>query len=210
MYGIDIAKQRIDEQDRQILQHVLKEEWKVKKCLILGSGEGRISVMLAVLGFEVVCVDIDDYSDFYNSVNKTFNFKKPIIFIQKDIQKLQKEDHGREFSLILGQRVFHYLPYDSHLALMNILPGYMSKKGFLYTAVSCVDSAMGDGYRPAHTNTEDRFGLLSPEMQKRFSLYVPVCLYAYKEYKKMMSQTYFKKVALYQTSFGNIKGIFKI
>ena len=76
MYGIDIATSRIDEQDRQIIQHASTDQWKIKKALILGSGKGRIGVFLALLGFEVTCIDIDDYSEYYSQVNKACELQK--------------------------------------------------------------------------------------------------------------------------------------
>lgn len=211
MYSIDVAKERLDEQDRKILKYVLSREWKIKKVLVLGSGEGRVGVVLALLGFSVVCIDVDDYSHYYESANKLFNFKKPILFHKRDISTLEKEEYKDEFSLVLAQRVLHYVRYKEHAKLVQeILPRYMSKKSALFVSISCIDSAMGIEYIAMKEYVEDRFGLLSPEMQQRFSLTVPVCLYSLKEYKQLMKHTHFKRASIYQTAFGNIKGMFTL
>lgn len=211
MYSIDISQQRLDEQDKKIIQHAIAQEWKIKKALILGSGKGRISIALALLGFEIVCIDIEDNAWFYKQANDLFNFQKPITFIKQDIRDLQAETYKNEFSLVLGQRIFHYLTYDEHKRILtDVLPRYMTKKSYLYTAVSCIDSAMGIEYKAMKEYVENRFGKLSPLMQERFSLKVPVCLYSLKEYKQLMKDTHFSKVSLYQTSFGNIKGLYKL
>ncbi len=210
MYGIDISKQRFDEQDKQIIQHVLSGEWKVKRCLILGSGEGRIGVVLALFGFEVVCIDIDDYSNYYQQVNRVFDLKKPIVFIQQSMKDVQKSEDIHGFTLVLAQRVLHYLPYYEIRKLLETLPKVMAKKSSLYVAVSCVDSAMGDGYEGKQLPVEERFHTLSDEMKERFSLSVPVCLFSLKDFKTLMKKTQFTKKKLYQTAFRNIKGMYQL
>jgi len=210
MYSIDIAKERLDEQDKRIISHVLSQEWKVKRCLILGSGEGRIGVVLALLGFEVVSIDIDEYQDFYSQTNQLFSLDKKMNYIKEDLQNFNKELVDGEFSLVLAQRVLHYLPYEKAQGLLATLPKVMSKKSYLYLAVSCIDSAMGIEYKGDSVFVEKRFHKLSAEMQKRFSLTVPVCLYSLREFKQLMKETHFKKMHVYQTSFGNIKGLYRL
>lgn len=210
MYGIDIAQERIDEQDKQILVHVLTAEWKNKRALILGSGKGRIGIMLAILGFEVVCVDIENYAPYYQEVNKLFNFKYPITFIEHDLGEYKSLQVQGIFSLVLMQRVLHYLPYNVAQELLAFLPKLMSKKSYLYSAVSCIDSEMGTDYSGTKLQINERFHSLSDEMQRRFDLYVPVCLYSLKEFRELMKQTHFKKKKIYQTSFGNIKSLYEL
>jgi len=210
MYSIDITKERLDEQDKKIIAHVMRQEWKNKRCLILGSGEGRIAIILALFGFEVVCVDVDDYSDFYEKANKLFALKKPMKFIQSDIADHDAYAESGTFSLVLAQRVLHYLRHENARELLDFLPKLMIKNSYLYVAVSCIDSAMGEGYGGIGDPVDDRFSPLSEEMQDRFSLRVPVCLYRLKELKTMMKDTHFKKQDLYQTSFMNIKGYYKL
>ncbi len=210
MYSIDITKERLDEQDKKIIKLVMKEEWKNKRCLILGSGEGRIGIFLALLGFEVVCVDIVDYAPFYNQANALFGLKKPITYIKSSISETDSFADSGTFSLVLAQRVLHYVPHAEAEKVITFLPKIMTKHGYLYITVSCIDSAMGDGYGGLDDPIKDRFAKLSPEMQDRFNLQVPVCLYSLKEFKGLMGKTYFKKKDLYQTSFMNIKGLYRL
>jgi len=190
MYGIDIAKNRFDEQDKQIFKHVLTQNWNPKTCLILGSGQGRIGIVLALLGFEVTCVDIDDYASYYEEANTLFDFSKPITFIKKDISTYVSGEYKKEFSLIIMQRVLHYLP--------DVLPGYMSKGAYLYFAISCIDSALGEGYEGREVEIENRFHVLSAD-----------CLHSLSDCKTLMKKSHFKKKKLYQTAFGNIKGFYQ-
>lgn len=210
MYSIDIAKERLDEQDKKIIKHVMSQEWKIKRCLILGSGEGRIGVLLALFGFEVVCVDVTDYSNFYSKANELLDLKKPMSFIQGSISNAETLRDSGEFSLVLGQRVLHYLPYEEAEDLLTFLPKIMTKRGYLYLAVSCIDSVMGDEYVGNAQYIENRFEKLSLEMQGRFRLTVPVCLYSLRDFKLLMQGSHFKKRKLYQTSFGNIKGLYQL
>lgn len=208
MFGIDIAKDRIDEQDRQILAAALRTDWKYKHALIIGSGKGRIGIMLAMLGFEVVCVDIQDFSEYYDEVNNTLNLKKPITFIKKDLELLKKEDLPAGFSLVVAQRVLHYIPYRSAKQVLDIVYTRMRKGAHLYVAFSSVDSSMGIGYQ-ADPDITKRFTTLSEEKQEEFNLRVPVCLFYRDEVKKILTTTKFKKDKFYQTSFGNIKANYK-
>ncbi len=210
MYSIDISFKRLDEQDRQIVKHIFEQEWKVKKALVLGSGKSRIALVLALAGFEVTCVDLCDYSSFYEKFNTLLELKKPILFFQKDLNNLSVADVGESFTLILAQRVLHYLRHENARELISLIENKLQKNGSLYVAVSCIDSDMGKGYEASGEPLASRFGVLSEEMQKRFRLTVPVCLYRLVEFKKFMKATRFKKIKLYQTAFGNIKGLYQI
>ena len=102
------------------------------------------------------------------------------------------------------------MKYDSIVDVLEWLPKYMTKKSFMYFALSSHDSVMGQGYTALGDPIDGRYGCLSDEMQHRFSLFVPVCLFSIDEVEKMMSKTHFKKEKLYSTTFGNIKGFYKL
>ncbi len=208
MFGIDVAKDRIDEQDRQIIAAAIKTDWKYKHALIIGSGKGRIGVMLAMLGFEVVCMDIQDFSDYYQKINDSLGLKKPITFIKKDLELLRKEDLPSGFTMVIAQRVLHYIPYKAARDVLDIIHTRMRPGAHLYVAFSSVDSSMGIGYQ-ADPDITKRFTTLSESKQEEFNLTVPVCLYFKPEVRNILRLTRFKKDKFYQTNFGNIKANYR-
>lgn len=208
MYSVDVAATRLDEQDRKILQYILSKEWKLKKALILGAGRGRIGAALALLGFEVVAVDIEDYSKFYRSLSETLFLEKKISFVQGDITELIKGFNTKEFSLVLAQRVLHYVPYKSAIDCVQHIERVMTSSGSLWFAISPMDSDMAQGYDCAQEPIERRFCTIEKSLQKRFNLYAPVCLYSKQEVDDLFATTHLEKQEIYITSFGNIKGHF--
>lgn len=208
MFGIDISKNRIDEQDRQILAAALKPDWKYKQALIIGSGQGRIGVMLALLGFEVTCMDVQDFSQYYHDINVALGLAKPIQFIKKDLELLTKADVPGPYTLVIAQRVLHYIPYKAAKDVLDIVYTRMRPGAHLYVAFSSIDSSMGVGYEVEKDITK-RFTTLSVEKQEEFNLRVPVCLYYKDEVKKILHDTRYKKVKFYQTSFANIKAHYR-
>jgi SAM-dependent methyltransferase len=209
MYSIDVAFERLDEQDRKILQDVMSREWKVKKALILGSGKGRIGIALALLGFEVVAVDLEDHTAFYETISSTLNFPKPIIFKQVSISDACKELASKQFSLVLAQRVIHYLPYSEAIQLVQNISRIMNKGASFWFSISPLHSDMGENYLCAQKSIDQRFCTIAPEIQKRFNLYAPVCLYEQSEVENLLNKSHLIKHDLYITSFGNIKGHYK-
>ena len=101
-YGVDVAKQRTDDLDKRMLEHVSGREGC--RVLDLGCGAGGQSSRLAMKGASVVGFDIDDYEAEFDALRREYSLSKEQLYFEKgDIRELKEILKNRIFCNTLCQ-----------------------------------------------------------------------------------------------------------
>lgn len=204
MYSVDSAFKRLDSQDKEIIQHVLNREWAFKRAMILGSGKGRIGIVLALMGFEVVCVDIEDHAEFYISISKSFDLQGSLKFVQADISKVDVSTLSSRRNIIIAQRVFQYLQHKDTRELVQQIHKNMLDGADLFINISSTASIYAKNYPCLEKSIEARF-CVPEEISKGLEVSVPMCLYSEQELLEIFDEDFWNLVMLENNAFGNIK-----
>jgi SAM-dependent methyltransferase len=201
LYGVDVAKSRIDDLDRLLLRQSSMEKATV---LDLGCGSGGMSFKLGEAGAKVFAVDIEDYSkEFSIKLDLQPELKGKIQFIHDDMNNLASILRGQTFDYCLFQRSLHYLSYEAAVSLLHDLNKLVTDKMFI--SVTGLESDIGKSY-PARTAVlSKRFAKLLPEEAKKFSIQAPLCLYQKEEFVDLLEQTGWKIDSISTSAFGNHK-----
>ncbi len=207
-YGIDVAKYRLDDLDKIILENISR---KLKSCqspkvLILGSGAGGVALSLAKLNsnIKVQAIDILPYSNnFLHYQNQDSILTQKLKFTQADMLEFVTNMETGCYTDVVIQRSLHYLPYDSAVKLLKLL----SEKiiGHLYLSVSGVNTAIATHYPNLKQPLNKRFFKLNEAGRKKFSISQPLCLYSLQDIMKVTTACGWR-ICYHKTSaFGNIK-----
>jgi len=207
-HGIDISQVRLDDLDRKIINFALN--WKGRKVAIdFGSGEGRVSIILALIGFEVHLYDTRDLSEHFTQLAKSLKLEDRIHFHQTDISKLNVEDLPEEITILIAQRVLHYLKFEEAKKLIQIASKKMQEDAQLFASVTGLNSQIGESYPDKDKNIEDRFAEVSGDAKDIFSIHNPVCLYEQDDTAILFKESTLLNLESYVSKFGNIKVIYK-
>jgi 2-polyprenyl-3-methyl-5-hydroxy-6-metoxy-1,4-benzoquinol methylase len=71
-FGCDISSQRLDDLDKKAIRYVLSQK-KPINCIDLGCGNGKIGIILSMLGTDVTLIDKIDITKKVNRIAKDFN-----------------------------------------------------------------------------------------------------------------------------------------
>ncbi len=207
-YGIDISERRLDDLDKQILHFALNYRAGDKVAIDLGCGFGRVSVMLALIGFEVWLFDTRDLDGHFKRVAKDLELEGKLNFFKKDIAKITKNDLQRRAGIVVAQRVLHHLPFASAKQVVEIVTDQLGKEGRVFASFSGLNSEIGKDYQHAQNIIEKRFSKVSADNQEKFKISEEVCLYESSGVEKLFANTGLLKERLYRSSFGNIKAVY--
>ncbi len=204
-YGIDIAKGRVDALDKEVIDFAMK--YKGKKIAIdLGSGQSRLSVILALLGFEVWCYDIKDHSKYFATLGKILEVGDKIHFKRIDISKLTYDDLPNDISIVISQRVLHHLKYyDTQDLLKKIYKKISDTNSKLYVSLSGLNSKLSKGYACLSSPIENRFCKVGEIGKDIYSISSNVCLYSKEEAEKLIKEIGFTIDSIKESDFGNIR-----
>ena len=208
MYSVDSAFKRLDSQDKEIIQYVMSKEWSFKRAMILGSGKGRIGIVLALMGFEVVCVDIEDHTEFYRSISSSFKLKGSLQFIQADISKVDISKLSSRRNIIIAQRIFQYLKYQDTKELVQQIHKNMLDEAHLFINVSSTASVYAKHYPCIKDDVESRF-CVPEDIAEGLEVSAPMCLYSEQELLNLFESNFWNLVTLENNAFGNIKAHFE-
>ncbi len=207
-HGIDISQLRLDDLDKQILHFALDYKAGDKVAVDLGCGFGRVSIMLALAGFEVWLFDKRDLREHFTKISEALTMEGKLKFFQKDITKITKEDLPKKYSITIAQRVLHHLPFMNAQILIEIIGENVGREGKVFTSFSGLTSEIGQNYKHGGNTIEDRYCKISKENQEKFGISDSICLYNEEDVKKLFSNTNLRQQELYTSSFGNIKAIY--
>ena len=207
MYSVDSAFKRLDSQDKEIIQHVLSKDWEFKRAMILGSGRGRIGVVLALMGFEVVCIDIEDHEKFYKSISQELQLGDALSFIQADLLSTDISRLSSRRTIVIAQRVFQYLPNTRTRTLVREIHKNMLERADLYINVSSVATVYGKSYSCLTKPIEERF-CIPESLAEGLEVAAPMCLYSELELLQLFDKDFWLLESLENNAFGNIKAHF--
>lgn len=204
MYGIDVSSKRLGYLDREVLKFAL--DWKGSKFSVeFGAGSGRLSLILALLGYRVYIYDLGD-AELLN-LAKTLKLK---IFHEKtDIRYIKTSDLPERISIFVAERVLHYLRFEESRRVLARVIRRMEKGGRLFLSLSGINSPIGKDYEHRDFPVEKRFCLPSREVMEKFKIDVPICLYDIEDLRRLLDGFPVREVKLRITAFGNVEGIFE-
>jgi SAM-dependent methyltransferase len=204
MYGIDVSSKRLGYLDREVLKFAL--DWKGSKfSLEFGAGSGRLSLILALLGYRVYIFDLGDVE-----LLKLAKALKLKIFHEKtDIRYIKTSDLPERISIFVAERVLHYLRFEESRRVLAKVIRRMEKGGRLFLSLSGINSPIGKDYEHRDFPVEKRFCLPSREVMEKFKIDVPICLYDIEDLRRLLDGFPVREVRLRITAFGNVEGIFE-
>ena len=112
------------EKDEELIEEILKYK-QSGKILDLGCGEAGTSLELAKKGFEVTCIDISKTAINNIKIEAT----KRGIKIKTFVEDLEKFEIKKDFDIIIGTGIFHFLPEKNSLKLINSIKEHTKEDG---------------------------------------------------------------------------------
>ena len=203
-YGIDIAKGRVDNLDKDVIRFAIGYKGK-KVAVDIGSGQSRLSVILALLGFEVWCYDIEDHSRHFATLDKVLGLEGRVHFVHIDISTLTHSDLPHDIVVAVSQRTLHHLQYTDVKNVLSLLYNKMTRGGRLYLSLSGLGSKLSGGYECADSPVESRFCEVGEVGKKVYSIGANVCLYTTQEVQELVEECKFTVTDVIESNFGNVK-----
>jgi SAM-dependent methyltransferase len=204
MYGIDVSSKRLGYLDREVLKFAL--DWKGSKFSVeFGAGSGRLSLILALLGYRVYIYDLGDVE----LLNLAKTLKLKIFHEKTDIRYIKTSDLPEKISIFVAERVLHYLRFEKSRRVLARVIRRMEKGGRLFLSLSGINSPIGKDYGHRDFPVEKRFCLPSREVMEKFKIDVPICLYDIEDLRRLLDGFPVREVKLRITAFGNVEGIFE-
>jgi SAM-dependent methyltransferase len=204
MYGIDVSSKRFGYLDREVLKFAL--DWKGSKFSVeFGAGSGRLSLILALLGYRVYIYDLGNVE----LLNLAKTLKLKIFHEKTDIRYIKTSDLPEKISIFVAERVLHYLRFEESRRVLARVIRRMEKGGRLFLSLSGINSPIGKDYGHRDFPVEKRFCLPSREVMEKFKIDVPICLYDIEDLRRLLDGFPIREVKLRITAFGNVEGIFE-
>ncbi len=207
-HGIDISERRLDDLDKQVLQFALGYKVGDKVAIDIGCGFGRVSIMLALAGFEVWLFDKRDLSQHFAKVSEVLELGEKLKFFRKDISEITEEDLPKRYSIAIAQRVLHHLPFTHAKQLIGTVASKLGRSGRVFVSFSGLESEIAKGYGCRAEPVEQRYCKVNKENREKFEMTESVCLYNKNDVKKLFVGNSLVKEKLYISSFGNIKAVY--
>ena len=228
-HGIDISKTRLDDIDRAVVAFALGYKGK-KVAVDLGCGSGRVSIILALIGFDVYLYDIQDLTEYFAGVGEALDISEKLHFIRADIQSLivshninndtKAGEEGSEqvkhvlppdIVIAISQRTLHHLPYQDTKNILQAVHNKMIVNGKMFLSVSGLESKLAEGiggalgYECADSPVAERFCQVGEVGKSVYSINGNVCLYKQKEVVDMLEGAGLVIDKVHISAFGNIK-----
>jgi hypothetical protein len=206
-HGADIGSQRIDDLDKHALTHLLTLEDPRISAIDLGCGFGWQGARFSMLGAAAHLYDLLSASHLV----KSLSMQEPleISYSSCDLRRLRASELPEKVQLAFSQRFIHYLTYQEAQRLIQTVGDRMPAHACFYISASGVDSELGDGYKDRENEISVRFSTLSASMQAKHGIVESVCLYSKADLTQLMTVAGFVECEIWESSFGNIKGVFE-
>lgn len=209
-FGIDIATQRADDLDNELLGLIKTNRNTPLHILDLGCGKGGQALRMAAYAHcHVTAVDVQDMcNDIYTACESLQIPDSRIGFVKSDIRHTGNY-LNKGYHYIYSQRAIHYLPYNDAAVLLNALRGNLVKEfsSKLFISVSGLHSELGNGYTHNDKCIDERFCILNQPMMDKHKILLPVCLYTAEELTSLLTACNYIVEKIYASQFGNIKAI---
>ncbi len=198
--GSNVSNQRIDDLDQACLDAVTEHVKSNDHCHVvdLGCGSASQSFRLAELGAQVTAIDL--------SIDIEYKHHNGI-YIEKDFRDITAHDFKSSIDVLYSQRSLHYLRYQEMMNLLRMLYNLMSPSAMIFMSLAGYDTEYGLTYPDRNKKLEDRFTMVSPDMQKKHGIFHPLATYKKSEVFNILTDLGFKNIEVTQSDFGNIKAI---
>jgi SAM-dependent methyltransferase len=203
-HGIDISASRMDDIDRAVISFALAYKGK-KVAVDIGCGSGRVSIILALMGFDVWLYDIQEMKEYFMRVGEALNISDRLHFQKVDISKVGELTLPHDIVIVLSQRTLHHVPYvHAQDALQEVVDNMISG-GRLFLSVSGRESKLAIGYECANSPVTERFCEVGEVGKTTYSINGKVCLYTQTEVVEMVEGVGLLVEEVSTSAFGNIK-----
>ncbi len=203
-HGIDISKSRLDDIDREVLRFALCYKGK-KVAVDIGCGYGRVSIILALMGFDIYLIDIQDLSEYFKRVGEALDISDKLHFIHKDISEIRGEDLPTDIVIAISQRTLHHVQYADAQHILKLVHNKMINGGKLFLSLSGIESKLAEVYKCADSPVAERFCEVGEVGKRVYSINGKVCLYNQQEAGEMVKRAGLELSRVYKSAFGNIK-----
>jgi trans-aconitate methyltransferase len=203
-HGADIASQRVDALDKRALKDFLDLDVEHPVCLDLGCGFGMQGSRFALLGGRSYFYDLIPPSGIVSALQEQGLHIK---YVRGDL-RIAGQRFPSNVSIVFSQRFVHYLKFTEANTLFTAVASHMRSQALVYVSASGINSELGNHYSARDMNVEDRFGPLAKDMQEKHQIFEEVCLYDEEALKHLMKSCGFDVEVVWQSTFGNIKGVF--
>lgn len=209
--GANISSQRIDDLDERCLEYAVSLKRKSRKnfrSLDLGCGTGVQGVRLSLLGYESHLYDQEDLPPPVRAIQDLYELMR--LRYHKcnlaDLSNVKLPPNGVD--ICYSQRFIHYLRYAEAEQLLRRIVKSMTPGGHLFISASGKSSEIGTAHPERNEPIRKRFAAIDPRYAEKHSIFDPICVYSAQELEKLMWDVGFITVDLWESDFGNVKGIF--
>ena len=207
-HGTDISSSRLGDIDVAALKFVLGRTGTETRGLDIGCGLGVPSIAMALIGADMMLVDVADFTERFQSLATLIPTQR-LTFFARDVRTLADTELPSPLHFVYSQRTIHYMPYPEAVALFTRLYARLEKGGMAFVSGSGMGTELSEGYAGVTTPIQDRFFPLAPRMADKHDIRSPICLYTPEEFETLFTTSGFRTIELFKGGkFGNVKGIF--
>jgi hypothetical protein len=203
-HGVEIARQRMDDLDRESIEYAL--ELGAGTALDLGCGSGIQGVRFAALGLETLLIDTLPRERTLLA-HSHLERALPIRYLERDARSLRDDELPERIDLAYSQRFLHHLAWPDALTLLTRLRARMPAGSKMFISASGLGSELGEGYIAGSRPVSSRYGELAPAMANKHQITGPVCLYTPDELALLGETAGFHPERVRLSEFGNVKGV---
>lgn len=205
-HGVDIAAQRADDLDGMALEHLrsIKDQ---ARALDVASASGGQAIRMALVGADVLALDIDDYSEAFLAAASSAGVAGRCAFVQQDVTEYDVAEKLGRFDVIVCQRMIHYVPYGVAIDVVRTLKHALKPGGRLYLSASGLHSELGTDYPGAQQPIDRRYELLSDAMVEKHAMMGLICLYRKDELVSLLETAGMRVEQSFTSAFGNVKAV---
>ncbi len=198
---------RLDALDYACLNYVLENHEFNPNGVDLGCGLGVPSTLCALAGARVLAIDVKDFSTRFARLSELLPSIE-LSFERHDLAELTAEELPEALDFVYSQRTLHYLRYGEALTVLAAVFCKLREGGRAFLSVSGLASELGGGY-DGDPAVERRFARLGEPMARLHGITSDVCLYRPDELADLCKRAGLQPVQIWQSEFGNVKGVFR-
>ncbi|HEV3090064.1 MAG TPA: class I SAM-dependent methyltransferase [Candidatus Cybelea sp.] len=202
-----MSSTRLDALDYACLNYVLENHEVNPSGVDLGCGLGVPSTLCALAGARVLAIDVKDFSTRFARLSELFPSIE-LTFERHHLAELAAENLPEALDFVYSQRTLHYLRYGDALTVLAGVFRNLREGGRAFLSVSGLASELGGGYDGDHA-VERRFAHLGEPMARLHRITTEVCLYLPDEFADLGKRAGLQPVRIWQSAFGNVKGVFR-
>lgn len=209
--GANISSQRMDDLDDMCIKYAQElnvSKRKQYKALDLGCGDAIMGLNLSLAGYKVLLYDEAPIPKMLYEIRDSYS-RVSLKFRNIDLSKTKKSDFPiNGVDIIYSQRFLHYLKYREAKQLLIHACRGITSGGHLFISVSGINSEIGLAHPQREKPVQTRFAKIRQDIADKHSIQKPICVYSKEELVTLIESIGFMKIHIWESGFGNIKGVF--